>query len=83
MRLLIAILMMLFGAIATVDGFLVQTENVWQQVAARIEVFGGMCVFGLGIIITSLWILESKCERFFKESSKLSPPSEKDKTDQT
>ena len=47
---LAALAMMGLGGLVTMEEFTSRTETVYQQIAARIGMLGGVCLFGFGFL---------------------------------
>ena len=50
MFIFVALAMMGIGGLASIGEFTTRTEGVYQQIAARIGMLGGVCLFGFGFL---------------------------------
>ena len=59
---IMALALMVVGCICVFDGMASRSENIWQQVAARIEWIGGFCMIGIGLIPLMILVCSPSAE---------------------
>jgi hypothetical protein len=69
----IAILMMIVGGICVFDGLVESTDNIMQQIAARVEMLGGIMMFGFGLVALAVCSIPDSPHEIKIKSPELKP----------